>query len=327
MEVFPVVSVIVPVYNVEKYISRCIDSIIEQTYKNLDIVLVDDESTDDSPNICDAYAKIDKRINVLHIKNSGPSGARNRGIEAAIGVYYVFIDSDDFMELDTIQRWVEYIKQFCVDMVIGSFAVHYGYEDKKIDNFLNLNNLPQIAESENVLKEMFLTDPRICVIWGKMYHKDLFRDITFPEDMFFGEDMIRIHLLIDRADKIYIDKRVSFYYNQEGTSLCRSEYKIFKLGREYAMKEWMDFAENNYPRIYNAAFALYYREILDEYIFIYLSNLPEKNIYLLQHYSLAKQYFKKAWENRYIRLKDRLKSIVVRYRINGLIKWAYKNNI
>lgn len=324
MEELPIVSVIVPVYKVEKYLKRCLDSIIGQTYKNLDIVLVDDGSPDASPEICDDYAGTDDRIKVLHTKNSGPSAARNRGIKTAVGIYYVFIDSDDFMELDTIERWVKYIEQFQVDMVIGSFAVYYGNNGKENDNFLNLNNLSQIANSEEVLKEMFLTDTRICVTWGKMYHKNLFKDITFPEDVFFAEDMFIAHLLIDRADKIYVDKQVSFYYNQEGVSLCRSQYKFSKLARGTAMKEWMDFAENNYQEIYEGAFALYYKELLDEYILIYLSDLQEKKNYLEQHQKMIRQYFREVRKNRYLGLKDKIKSFVIRYHADSILKLAYK---
>ena len=113
----PLISIIVPVYNVEKYLSKCIDSIINQTYKNIEIILIDDGSTDSSGAICDKYALVDSRIHVLHIENSGVSNARNVGLNHATGDYIGFVDSDDYIEPNMYELLLEELIADDVDVV------------------------------------------------------------------------------------------------------------------------------------------------------------------------------------------------------------------
>ena len=115
------ISVIVPVYNVEKYLNRCVDSIINQTYSNLEIILINDGSTDTSGKICDEYKKRDNRIHVIHQKNGGLSAARNAGIVIANGNYFIFVDSDDLIHPQCIEILYKVIKNDCSDIVIGNY--------------------------------------------------------------------------------------------------------------------------------------------------------------------------------------------------------------
>ena len=119
------ISVIVPVYNVERYLKRCIESIINQTYKDLEIILVDDGSTDSSGNICDEYKKIDKRISVIHKKNGGLSDARNEGLKVVTGTYIAFVDSDDFLDLDMYEYMQKNIEKENADIVICGTKIDY----------------------------------------------------------------------------------------------------------------------------------------------------------------------------------------------------------
>ena len=115
------ISVIVPVYNVEKYLDKCVQSIVNQTYKNLEIILVDDGSTDHCPALCDEWAKKDERIQVIHKKNGGLSSARNTAIDVISGEYVIFVDSDDWIDLDMIASMLEFAETNDADIVSGGF--------------------------------------------------------------------------------------------------------------------------------------------------------------------------------------------------------------
>ena len=114
------ISIIIPIYNVEKYLEKCLDSILNQTYKNLEIILIDDGSTDNSPNICNSYCEKDKRIKIIHKNNEGVSSARNKGIELSKGKYIVFIDSDDYVSNEHIEVLYDCIISNNVDLVISN---------------------------------------------------------------------------------------------------------------------------------------------------------------------------------------------------------------
>ena len=119
------ISVVVPIYNVENYIKKCVDSILSQTYKNLEIILVDDGSPDNCPQICDEYAQKDNRIKVIHKENGGLSDARNAGIDISKGKFITFIDSDDYIEKDYVEVLYNSIKENASDMAIGSHKAIY----------------------------------------------------------------------------------------------------------------------------------------------------------------------------------------------------------
>lgn len=137
------ISVIVPIYNVEKYLTKCIESIINQTYENLEIILVDDGSPDNCPIICDEYAKRDSRVKVIHKKNGGLSDARNAGLDIATGEYIMFIDSDDFVEIDMMESMMNNMIDNNVDLVVcnikyiydNSEKVKYNQKDKVLDKY------------------------------------------------------------------------------------------------------------------------------------------------------------------------------------------------
>ena len=119
------VSIVVPVYNISDYVGKCISSLVKQTYKNIEIVLVDDGSTDGSGNVCEIYAKEDRRIKVVHKKNGGLSDARNKGIRSAVGTYVSLVDGDDFVDEDYIEKQYETLKKYNADIAITSHKVIY----------------------------------------------------------------------------------------------------------------------------------------------------------------------------------------------------------
>lgn len=185
------ISVIVPVYNAERYLPKCVESIIKQTYKNIEIILIDDGSTDNSGKICDEYAKLDNRIKVIHKKNGGVSSARNKGLKEVQGQYIHFVDSDDFISPKLIQLLFKEANKYSAEFVAAGFSRE--------------SNLPVGVEPE-VLPPDFMTETNVEFIntfldmptqimytpWAKLYKKEIIQNnnITFPEDIDLGEDLL-----------------------------------------------------------------------------------------------------------------------------------------
>lgn len=221
------ISIIVPVYNVENYLKKCIDSIIRQTYKNLEIILVDDGSTDTSGKICDEYAKIDSRIKVIHKFNGGLSSARNVGIEHASGSFISFIDSDD---------WVgdNFIASFC-KYAASDRIIICGYK-KVINQLINVNSVEHILflnriQFENLLLSYELINSRRYDInpignymMTKFFPSWVFKDIRFPEGHVFEDAFISMKLF-NKIEKFIIIPEAEYYYIFRNNSIVNTPKK------------------------------------------------------------------------------------------------------
>lgn len=216
------VSVIVPVYNVEKYLSRCIDSIINQTYKNLEIILVDDGSPDRCGDICDQYAIKDSRIKVIHKKNGGLSDARNAGINLAKGDYITFIDSDDWIHPKYIETLYDLVKKHNADISVCNF-IRTTSEDHNDE----ISLIDVIAFNKYEALEQF-TDKyyvQMVIACGKLYKKDLFHNVRFPVGR-IHEDEFTTYKLIYNANKIVFTTTPLYYYWQREDSIMGSGFNI-----------------------------------------------------------------------------------------------------
>ncbi|MGP1412122.1 MAG: glycosyltransferase family 2 protein, partial [Peptoanaerobacter stomatis] len=186
------ISIIIPVYNVEKYIERCLDSIITQSYTNLEIILVDDGSTDRSGEICDRYALVDNRIKVLHIKNSGRGEARNVGLAQAKGQYIGFVDSDDWVERDLYRCLMESIEETGADISICAY--YECLDENKTAKMLYENNFVCNGKEalyftmSNVKRKYWFN----IAIWNKLYRRDVIKNIRFKgreyEDIMYNAE-------------------------------------------------------------------------------------------------------------------------------------------
>lgn len=206
----PLVSVIVPVYNVEKYLRQCLDSILGQTYKNLEVIIVDDGSTDSSANIIKEYKKKDDRIVVISQKNQGLSAARNVGIKKANGDYIMFVDSDDWIAPDI----VEYLRPGRADVSICS---HYESSEGKNVSF-NKSFKRKSMNPKMALTAMLKEHGFMVSAWGKLYKKDLFKDVFFPVGK-LHEDLGATYKLIMAAKKIVFLPEPKYYYRQREDSI------------------------------------------------------------------------------------------------------------
>ena len=216
----PLISIIVPIYKVEHYIRRCIDSILSQTYTNLEIILVDDGSPDSCPGICDEYAFLDKRIKVIHKKNGGLSSARNAGLDIASGEYIGLIDSDDFIESDMYEELYKATLKYDADIsVCGRYIV----EEDKITSYSDTQQ-PQVYNRYQALRQIALDDFYNGInnyAWDKLYKKSLFDNIRYPQGKHF-EDIFTTYKLFSISSKIVHIQSPKYYYLQREDSIIGS---------------------------------------------------------------------------------------------------------
>lgn len=246
------ISIIVPVYNTEKYLSRCIDSIINQTYKNIEVLLVDDGSNDNSGLICDNYAKKDKRIKVFHQKNSGQSSARNLALEHVTGDYLGFVDSDDWIDLNTYQYLVELVLKSKAD--VGFIEREKVYNEDEVKKIKNKKEKVELFEKENILIE-YLNYGMKTGNYGLpnyLYKKELFRNIRFPVGR-ICEDIVTNFKLLNLSKKMIKSNRICYYYFQDNYSTTRNKFSNKDYDLLYACEELKKEAANHSKKIQSMA--------------------------------------------------------------------------
>ena len=228
------ISVIIPVYNVEKFLPYSLERVINQTYKNLEIILINDGSTDGSKAICEKYAKNDKRIKLLSQKNQGAAVARNTGLEVASGEYIGFVDSDDVISLEFYECLYKLLKETDSD-ISECASVQISDEDlfNKNYKFDNINNLEYITtDSLGALnrinsEDIYITGKSI-VVWNKLYKKELFDDIRFPAGKKY-EDDLTTYKLFNEIHKLVSTEKVLYNYVQRKNSLMHKEFSMSRL--------------------------------------------------------------------------------------------------
>lgn len=241
------ISVIIPVYNVEKYLELCLQSVIKQTYSNLEILLIDDGSTDSSGKLCDRLKELDKRISVYHKQNGGLSDARNYGMERAKGDFYAFIDSDDVLHKDFFSILLKVQKQENADIVSTDMALFYDHNELEHLYKLNVDYTYNIYKGNNILKEYYLPSTgKINIYHGlcmKIYKKELFDDLKFIKGRLHEDLFITYRLLEKSKAFVYIDAPYYFYYQNNGNSISKN-YGIKNFRDEYeACLEMLDYFE------------------------------------------------------------------------------------
>lgn len=233
----PLISIIVPVYNVEKYLSKCLDSLVNQTYENIEIVCVDDGSIDSSGEICDEYAKKDARIKVIHKENGGLSDARNVGLETINGEYVMFIDSDDWIDKDTCDYCINTLKLYDVDLILWSYIREYKNNAKPKRLFMNGS---RYFDDQEIKEKIFLrcvglngvelrnveNMDSIVTAWGKLYKRDKINNIRFKATTEIGTEdaLFNIYVMDNINSAFYIDRYMSHYRRDNVISLT-STYK------------------------------------------------------------------------------------------------------
>ena len=213
------ISVIIPVYRVEEHLRECVDSVINQTYTNLEIILVDDGSPDSCPQICDEYARADDRVKVIHKPNGGLSSARNAGIDIATGKWIGFVDSDDFIAPNMYEK-LYIIVEGC-DLAICNYS-----KVNEESALLNSDNAHMKDEVLTKVEALYKATYPSCMVyyitaWNKLYSSKLFADIRFPEGKLHEDEFI-VHHIFDKCAKVATTSECLYMYRQRDGSIMKS---------------------------------------------------------------------------------------------------------
>lgn len=222
----PLISVVVPIYNAEQYLEKCISSICNQTYQNLEIILVDDGSTDHCDKICDCIAEKDSRITVIHQENGGQAKARNTGIDAAKGEFLLFVDSDDYINKQMVERLHGRIKKDLSDLAVCGY-VFLDESGKELGAYV----IPDSVQSGFQALELAYAENGFLlnsIIVNKLYKRELFKELRFPEGR-LHEDEATVYKLIDQCCLISILSDPMYFYVEHPNSTMTSEYSVRRL--------------------------------------------------------------------------------------------------
>jgi len=309
------ISIIIPVYNVENYLENCLKSVVSQSYSNLEIILVDDGTPDGSGAICDQWAKLDNRIQVIHKENAGLSSARNVGLDKATGSYVMFIDSDDIVDQDICRDLYCSIKDSGSDIAICDaehiFNAEFGFlKSKEIIEYT----------AEGAIVEMWYQKSFLPSAWGKLYKAEIFRDCRFTEKILF-EDIDIMHELFWNSKKIvYLKSKLYGYIHHEGSittkKFCSRDLDILKIAQKL-----MGFAENKSENIIRASKAYAITAALRVYL-----NAPKESEYseaLGIVDEIMKTYGKEVLKDRNIRNKTKY-ALILYFYFRPLMRVVYE---
>lgn len=305
------ISIIVPVYNVEQYLEKCVDSIVNQTYKNLEIILVDDGATDSSGKLCDELAKIDNRIKVYHKENGGLSDARNYGVERATGDYIGFVDSDDYIDAEMYEKLYEAIKKENVDVVECNLKIIYPdrvelFTEQK---YYNVYTKQEYLEEYLKIEKIFGS---ACV---RLIKSDIAKKLKFPVGKLY-EDTYYAYDLIEKVDRYVIMNNPYYNYLMRENSITNTKFnpRIFDLIE--IVEKFRKTTYENYPGLKEAADC----RKMYAYFSVLNSILLEENYRDNEYYSEILSYFKRNYisllKNKYINRNRKLSVILIKLNID-----------
>ena len=273
------VSAIIPVYNTERYLRECLDSLCKQTYSNLEIILIDDGSTDASPAICDEYSVKDSRISVIHNQNAGVSAARNTGLDKAKGKYIAFVDSDDWVEPEYIESLLEALTNYDADA--AGFPVTLAWKNR-------FKQAGKRISDKKILTGKEMTEYALIgnlSIYSVLYKTEYIKGLWFRTDLHFGEDIIFMSEYALKCKLVVYLEKTLYYYRQR----CNSAVKTYNISRlndgESITKYWIDFGSSMHVNI----------EYIYMYIYGYLYYLLAFAKCDRQYQDFYKKYIKFFW--------------------------------
>lgn len=250
------ISIIVPVYNVEKYLKRCIDSILAQTYQNIEVLLIDDGSPDDSGNICDGYTLIDSRVRVFHKENGGVSSARNLGLKEAKGDYIGFVDADDYIDSSMYEVLLNNLKNENADISVcsyyqedneGVFQKHWAKDEYRIIN------------KDEQIKCLISNQYYTCSCCDRIIKKQLIKDVVFDESIKHYEDYLFLYSAIKKSAKTVFDSKSLYFYCNNLQSAARKPFDKKKMDIVYVCGDVLEDIHKTYPQLYSCAKVEYVR--------------------------------------------------------------------
>lgn len=253
MDTNPLISVIVPVYKVEDYLGRCVESLLAQTYENLEIILVDDGSPDNCGKICDDYAARDARVRVIHKENGGLSSARNAGIDVARGEYLGFVDSDDWVDEHTYEWLLDMALTENVKLVCAGRYDYSSWSGEKTVGLCPARR--EVISGEELSKRIFLWDNVDSAAWDKLYHRSLFREIRYPLGVVSEDLPVTYRIALDAGRVGMLDKPVYYYFHRDG-SITTAAFSVKSLQPSAHTEKILEYIQKEHPSLadYAASF-------------------------------------------------------------------------
>lgn len=303
------ISIIIPVYNVEKYISKCISSVISQTYKNIEIILVDDGSTDKSGLICDSYSQKDNRIKVIHVTNGGVSKARNIGIASSSGEYICFVDGDDFVMDDYVEYMFSIAISHSSDIVICT-KMFSNFDNKQVVK----DNICKVSGEEAVIRILTYKIP--IGVYSKLFKTELIKNkkIDFLENIFIGEGFNFNVTCFQQTNNITISDHKIYFYRRDNNNSATTKFSIKKCENSLlAMQVMNEKLIIRTPKVISAFDYATWRTYTDAYDYISLGKGKKEN---KDTYKMYKNYIKKnykVYKRVNLTKKEKLRAIVMRH--------------
>lgn len=284
------ISIIVPIYNVLDYLERCVCSLLNQTYKNIEILLIDDGSSDGSQNLCDEFEKKYTVIKTYHKNNGGLSSARNFGIEKANGEFFVFVDSDDYVNPLFIEILYNNLVNYHADISICSHQLIYNESDKLAD----IKNDCTVSDGRELLYSITAQNwIDIVVAWNKLYKREYFESIRYPDGKIHEDEFTTYKILYDLKTCVVTNASL-YYYVQRENSIVNQKYSLQKLDMIEAFAEKMEFSRiRNDKKLYRHSLECYMSAIIKNIIGI--QNSTNKVAYSKELYKLKKTYHYYFW--------------------------------
>ncbi len=234
----PLITIIVPVYKVEKYLDKCVNSILGQTYTNIEILLIDDGSPDQCGSMCDSYSLLDSRIKVVHKKNGGLSDARNAALDIMTGDYVTFVDSDDYLDVDYISRLYLSLLQNEADISVCNYYFYYE-RTCKITPAFNTNKKTSVLNNKEALSDLLYKKSMETSAWGKLYSKDIFQNLRYPVGKLY-EDIATTYKAFIKAQKVVSISSPLYYYTVRDDSIMGASFDIKQMDAIYMAKDMLN---------------------------------------------------------------------------------------
>lgn len=306
------ISVIVPVYNVEAYLPRCVDSILAQTYQDLEVILVDDGTPDRAGQICDEYAARDSRVRVIHKPNGGLSSARNAGIEIAAGEYLAFVDSDDWIEPEMYEHMLHLMEKYAVSMVC---AGRYDVSSKSGKKTVGLcPPKEECISGEELVSRIFQWDNIDSAAWDKLYHRSLFDGIRYPVGKIV-EDVPTTYKIALRAGKAAMCDRPFYnYFHREGS--ITTQKKVTEKNFHFSQHTALVYADirAHYPSLEPQARYLRVKSLRHILLTLDQADAQTRDLYAQQMKSLRRDLKQHIWfilRNPGFAWKDRVTDVLL----------------
>lgn len=263
------ISVIIPVYNQSKYLKRCLDSVLNQSFNQLEIILINDGSTDESPQLCDEFAKKDDRITVIHQNNGGVSNARNSGLKIARGEYVHFMDSDDFLDDGFYNDLYNLAQSREADIICSEY--YQEYRDKKGEFFLNTNATEQLTMTRNEAIVALLSGKRVSYsTCDKLFKRNIIADIKFNEHISHNEDFLFVYEAVKRISRLFYTSHAYFHYCHNPKSAIRTSFNHKRMTAIDVHEIVLEDIKHNITGLYKEARTTYCK------VAIYTRKLMEK---------------------------------------------------